>query len=70
MGFFQDMMSIDKILSKYTPIFGVIIYGGFMGWFWFGGREPIFNSFYQDITFLMILANQAVIVGYQTWHKV
>ena len=69
MGFFQDMMSIDKILSKYTPIFGVIIYGGFMGWFWFGEREPIFNSFYQDITFLMILANQAVIVGYQTWHK-
>ena len=57
MAFFQDMMSIDKILSKYTPIFGVIIYGGFMGWFWFGGREPIFNSFYQDITFLMILAN-------------
>ena len=42
MGVIDDFKKVDKIMSKYTPIFFMIIYGGICG------AKKIGDEFYDE----------------------
>ena len=72
MSFIDDFKKVDKIMSKYTPIFFMIIYGGICGAYFVGG-DNFFDIIPKDILVIIvigfILTNQAIIVSFLTYYK-
>ena len=68
MGIIESVYKIDKMTSKYFVPFSVAAYGFLFGWNYSMG-ENIFSSITRDISILLILVNQGVIISYLTWYK-
>ena len=64
-----SILNIDKLTSKFFPLFSVEIFCFFMGYKWISTAAHVFSSFSQDFTILFILTNQAIIISYQTLYE-
>ncbi len=68
MDIVEKVKRVDKMTSKYFVPFSIIVYALIFGWNYSAGTN-IFSSFMQDVSILLILVNQGVIVSYLTWYK-
>ncbi len=68
MDIVEKVKRFDKMTSKYFVPFSIIVYALIFGWNYSAGTN-IFSSFMQDVSILLILVNQGVIVSYLTWYK-
>tara|TARA_A100001011_G_C13707674_1_gene594263 strand:- start:278 stop:487 length:210 start_codon:yes stop_codon:yes gene_type:complete len=68
MGIVENVKRIDKMASKFFVLFSIVFFAFVFGWKYASG-ETIFSSLMQDISILLILLNQGVIIGYLTWYK-
>ena len=68
MDIVEKVKRLDKMTSKYFVPFSIIVYAFIFGWNYSAGTN-IFSSFMQDVSILLILVNQGVIVSYLTWYK-